>query len=154
MDEETKKNTSEMRKKGLALASAAVIGASTALFTSSSINKYKDKAVEQTNRVVTGTNGDDWYEDYTEQKPLYLDGGRFIKTYEEEEYQEKAADIFRPTDKSSYEDASEYRRMINDSVILIKRHSLEEKIRQEQDVSRMLQLKKEQERLAALDLFN
>ena len=88
MDEETKKNTSEMRKKGLALASAAVIGASTAMFTSSSINKYRDKAVDQTNRVVAGTNGDDWYEDYTEQKPLYLEGARFIKTYEEEEYQE------------------------------------------------------------------
>lgn len=88
MDEETKKNTSEMRKKGLALASAALIGAASTAFTSSSINKYKENAINATNKVVAGTSGDDWYDDYTEQKPVYIDSSRYIKTYEDEDYPE------------------------------------------------------------------
>ena len=78
-----------------------------------------------------------------------------IAAFEDEESQEKAADIFHPAgpEPGMESDGSELGRMINDSVIRIKRNSLEERMRKENDITRMVQLKKEEEQLGSLDLF-
>ena len=68
-----------------------------------------------------------------------------IGAFSDEESQEQAADIFRPEQPPA--DEGEYRRLAADSIILIRQHSLEQQMEKEQDVGRILELKKEQENL-------
>ena len=87
LDAETKRNTSEMRRKGLALATSVALGATIGSFTSSSINKYKEDTINQTNKVITSTTTDDIYP-VEDEEPIYVSGGKFIKTYADSECQE------------------------------------------------------------------
>ena len=68
-----------------------------------------------------------------------------IGSFSDEESQEQAADIFRPG--QLHDDDGEYRKLAADSIILIRQHSLEQQMEKEQDVGRLLELKKEQENL-------
>ena len=68
-----------------------------------------------------------------------------IGAFADEESQEQAADIFRPGEPPAEE--GEYRRMVIDSIVRIRQFSLEQQMEKEQDVGRILELKKEQENL-------
>ena len=68
-----------------------------------------------------------------------------IGSFSDEESQEQAADIFRPG--QLHDDDGECRKLAADSIILIRQHSLEQQMEKEQDVGRLLELKKEQENL-------
>ena len=68
-----------------------------------------------------------------------------IGSFSDEESQEQVADIFRPGQPPA--DEGEYRKLAADSIILIRQHSLEQQMEKEQDVGRLLELKKEQENL-------
>ncbi|MBQ9032234.1 MAG: DNA primase [Parasporobacterium sp.] len=74
-----------------------------------------------------------------------------IGSFDEEEMQEEAAGIFSPSDAEP--EAGELQRLLNDCVIRIKRNSLSRQLEEETDLTRVLQLKKEQEQFTHLDLF-
>ena len=85
---ENKSNTKELRRKAEALATATILGASVAGISSALVNRYKDEAVENTTKILTKSEINDIYEGYNGDEPIYVKAGKFIKCYEDADYQE------------------------------------------------------------------
>lgn len=81
-----------------------------------------------------------------------LDPVSIISSFEEPETQEEAAEIFdqRADSEISKEDQE---RMINECVIRIKNNSIEQQLDAEQDLGRMVELRKEKEKIQQIDIF-
>jgi DNA primase len=75
-----------------------------------------------------------------------------INAFEESDVQEEVADIFHD---AFFKDISEsdLQKTINDCIIRIRKSSIEAQLDDEQDLSRIVELKKEQERLQKFNIF-
>ena len=75
-----------------------------------------------------------------------------INAFEEGEVQEEVADIFQ---EAFFKDISEsdLQKTVNDCIIRIRKSSIEAQLDEEQDLSRIVELKKEQERLQKFNVF-
>ena len=81
-----------------------------------------------------------------------LDPVSIISSFEEPETQEEAADILVARDDSEIREEDQ-ERALNESVIRIRMNSIEKLLDTEQDPLRMVELKREQERIRQIDIF-
>ncbi len=75
-----------------------------------------------------------------------------INAFEESEVQEEVADIFHDSFLKDIPE-SNLQKTINDCIIRIRKNSIEAQLDNEQDISRIVELKKEQERLQKFNIF-
>ncbi len=81
-----------------------------------------------------------------------INANTIVNAFEDTDVQEEAADIleFRIEDELSED---EIRKAINDCIIRIKNNSIEIKLDNEDDISKVIELKKEQEKLQKFNIF-
>ena len=75
-----------------------------------------------------------------------------INAFEESDVQEEVADIFHDSFLKDISE-SDLQKTINDCIIRIRKNSIETQLDGVQDVSRIVELKKEQERLQKFNIF-
>lgn len=81
-----------------------------------------------------------------------IDPVSIISSFEEPETQEEAADILAIRDDSEIS-KEDQERALNESVIRIRMNSIEKLLKTEQDPGRMVELKREQEKIRQIEIF-
>lgn len=89
---------------------------------------------------------------FSQLKEGRVDRGRIINAFEDSEAQEEAADVFQDI---FWKDISESKlqKTLNDCIIRIRKSSIEAQLDGVQDIARIVELKKEQERLQKFNIF-
>ena len=89
---------------------------------------------------------------FSQLKEGRVDRGRIINAFEDSEAQEEAADVFQDIFWKDISE-SELQKTLNDCIIRIRKSSIEAQLDGVQDIARIVELKKEQERLQKFNIF-
>ena len=89
---------------------------------------------------------------FSQLKEGRVDRNRIINAFEESEAQEEAADVFQDVFWNDISE-SDLQKTLNDCIIRIRKSSIDAQLDGVQDIARIVELKKEQERLQKFNVF-
>ena len=89
---------------------------------------------------------------FSQLKEGRVDRNRIINAFEESEAQEEAADVFLDVFWNDISE-SDLQKTLNDCIIRIRKSSIDAQLDGVQDIARIVELKKEQERLQKFNVF-
>ena len=89
---------------------------------------------------------------FSQLKEGRVDRSRIINAFEESEAQEEAADVFQDVFWNDISE-SDLQKTLNDCIIRIRKSSIDAQLDGVQDIARIVELKKEQERLQKFNVF-
>ena len=89
---------------------------------------------------------------FSQLKEGMVDRSRIINAFEESEAQEEAADVFQDVFWNDISE-SDLQKTLNDCIIRIRKSSIDAQLDGVQDIARIVELKKEQERLQKFNVF-